>query len=148
MPFHLNSTPLAPGSIILPGNWGRIIKRFGWQHGRAIYETFLEEIRAKHYPALPSRLESSFFFDDVGEARFYRDIDQGRSMMLLYEVKILDSVPQHVTDWRHISPFGPLNADWAHAYWSGKFGSPHESGHACREVLSITRLEIVAHLPH
>jgi hypothetical protein len=37
--YHLHGGLLAPGSTILPGNYGRIIRAYGWQHNMAVRET-------------------------------------------------------------------------------------------------------------
>lgn len=149
MPYHLSSAGLEEGSVILPGNWGRTIRKFGWQHGRAIYETILEHVRAQEFSHLPSRLECAFFFDDENEARFYWNGDLGRTLMRLYEVEILDpSRPVHRTDWRGISPQGPLDTTWAKNYWRGRFLPPEPNGHSYTETLMVTRLRVIREFLH
>src|SRR5207247_252993 len=145
--FHLSGAILENGSVISPGNWGRIIKQLGWQHGRSVFEVALDDQRLRNFADLPSRLEASFFFDDVGEARFYRNV-QNLHTHILYEVDLLNSAAtQHRTDWRNISPNGPLDNDWTRRYWASVFQSPHESGHVCREVFAVTPLRVVERLP-
>lgn len=58
--FYLSAAMLQPGAIILPGNWGRIIRQLGWQHGPAVFEIALEDQRIRSFPSLPSRLNCSF----------------------------------------------------------------------------------------
>ena len=105
--FHLSGAILENGSVISPGNWGRIIRQLGWQHGRSVFEVALDDQRLRNFADLPSRLEASFFFDDVGEARFYRNV-QNLHTHVLYEVDLLNpAATQHRTDWRNISPKDP-----------------------------------------
>src|SRR5262245_46478650 len=57
---HASSILLGPGSIILPGNWGRIIRAGGERHNRWPDEQVLEAVRLARYPKLPSRLDACF----------------------------------------------------------------------------------------
>jgi hypothetical protein len=146
--FHLSGAMLEPGSVISPGNWGRIIKQLGWQHGRSVFEVALDDQRLRNFATLPSRFEASFFFDDVGEARFYRNTQNHLQTHILYEVDLVDpNAIQHRTDWRNISPNGTLDNDWTRRYWAPVFQPPHDSGHVCREVLAVTPLRVVQQLP-
>lgn len=104
----------------------------------------MEDVRSLHYGSLPSRLDCAYFFDDVGEARFYGNADASRAMMLLYEVELVDAAAViHATDWRGTTPDGEMSLNWVRRYWSGIMQPPHESGHACRELLAISPLRIV-----
>ena len=146
MPFHLNSTGLGIGSIIQPGNWGRIIRTYGWNHNRAMVEAAMEHVRQAVDPNLPARLDCAFFFDDLQEALFYRGSDASRLMMVLYEVQILDEeAVQLSTDYRNTGPSGGLNLNWANDYWTGKMGPQAGPTGAikCQETLAVTSLMIV-----
>jgi hypothetical protein len=149
--FHISGAMLQPGAIIMPGNWGRIIRLFGWQHNRSVFEVALADQRQENFPQLPSRLDCSFFFDDLDEARFYKT-NQNLLTHILYEVQVLDvDVPQHRTDWRNISPNGALDNDWTRRYWAPVFQPPalQPSGQAlaCREVLAVSPLKVLAVVP-
>jgi hypothetical protein len=138
---------LEPGAVISPGNWGRIIKQLGWQHGRSVFEVALEDQRARNFSHLPSRFDASFFFDDEGEARFYQAA-QNLVTHLVYEIEPSDpAAAQHQTDWRNISPSGSLDNDWTHRYWAPIFQPPHPNGHVCREVLAVSPLRVLRRLP-
>src|SRR5258708_40207614 len=114
--FHVSGATLWPGSVISPGNWGRIIKQLGWQPGRSVFEVARDDQRSRNFASLPSRFEASLFFDDIGEARFYRNV-QNLQTHILYEVDLVDpSAPQHRTDWRNISPHGNLDNDSTRLY--------------------------------
>jgi hypothetical protein len=145
--FHCSSTQLEPGSIIRPGNWGRIIRNTGWPHNQAFKEAALEYVRQQEFSDKPSRMTSSFFFDDEFEARFYAISDGRQNAMIAYEVDLLEPMaPQHVADWRGINPSGAVDLEWARSYWLGNFLPPHNTGTglaACREVVANTALRIV-----
>lgn len=145
MPFyHLNSTLLDVGSVIMPGNWGRIIRRIGPNHGRWVIETAMEELRQREFPNRPSRLTSAFVLDSLDEANFYRDVDQSRSIMCLYRVEFVDpQATSFTTDWRNVLPDHQLNMDWARRYWNGEMLPLHQSGRACREVLTGSALRVM-----
>jgi hypothetical protein len=118
--FHLAGQILAIGSVIAPGNWGRIIRQIGWQHNLAIREMALEDVRATHFQNLPSRLESVFVFLTIQGADQFRASVPGFQFHLLYRVSLLRSdVITFTTDWRLVNPQGALRAGWANAYWQG-----------------------------
>lgn len=149
--FHVSGAMLQAGAVIMPGNWGRIIRQLGWQHGRSVFEVALEDQRLRNFPQLPSRFDCSFFFDDLDEARFYRTI-QNLPTHILYEVEVLDeTAPQHRTDWRNISPTGALDNDWTRRYWAPHFQAPvfqpPSQTFACREVLAASPLKVLALVP-
>jgi hypothetical protein len=143
MPFHLNSTVLGEGSVIQPGNWGRIIRTYGWIHNRAIFETAMEYVRLTAFSHLPSRLDCAFFFDSLSEAQGYRNSDQSRQMMVIYEVEVIDkAATQHRTDYRNAGASGALDLGWINDYWAGNM-KPPINGFNCQETLAVTSLKIV-----
>jgi hypothetical protein len=69
----LNSGPAwPPGSIIEPGNFGRIIKRYSAAHNLYRREMTYEAIRQQHFPWRPSRLDCLFGFPTEQEAELCR----------------------------------------------------------------------------
>lgn len=116
--FHLSGAMLSVGSIVLPGNWGRVIRAHGWQSNIALREMALEQSRLAGFSHRPSRLDSVFVMLTVEEARNYQKLVQGFQFHLLYRVSLLDPLaPSHVTDSRLCGPSGTLRPDWADAYW-------------------------------
>jgi hypothetical protein len=147
---------LAPGSIIEPGNWGRIIRTMGWRHDLAIREMALENARVLRFPHRPSRLDSVFVFLTADEARNFRSRIQAFGHHILYRVRLADpSAVSHITDNRFSGPQGALHHDWADMYWrdfdpsntvvpgidnwaTAAANSP--GGLICREMLTMSRL--------
>lgn len=116
--YHLSGASLTPGSIIKAGNWGRIIRYWGWRHNEAAREMALEDARRSRFAHRPSRLDSVFVFLDLTEARNFRQRIAAFNSHLLYRVSLTDpSMPSHTTDTRLAGPQGLLRPDWADLYW-------------------------------
>lgn len=90
--FFACSYPLEPGSIVKPGNWGRMIKSYTPQSGAPwilIREMAYEEIREKEFPEKPSRFESIFLCSSSeGVKKFIAE--SGRQFDIPYEVELVD----------------------------------------------------------
>jgi uncharacterized protein DUF2441 len=142
---------LEPGSVILPGNWGRILNAAGWSHNQALRETVFEHVRLHEFPDKPSRLDALFFFDDENEARFYASSGGREFTMLPYEIELVNpDAPKHVSDWRGLQPRTPLlDLSWVRDYWAGQMLPPHVEPlwtAKCREVLAVTPGRIIRRL--
>ena len=144
MPFHFCSVLLAPGSIILPGNWGRIVRLVGNGHPEWKREVILERIRQAEFSHLPSRWECVFFSETLAEAEYY-GAARGKTPMILYEVELVEpNAPKHVADWKGTSPYTDGD-EWARRYWRGDVmpGRGPAPAPLCREVLAVTALRIL-----
>jgi hypothetical protein len=109
---------LARGAVILPGNWGRVIRALGWRHSEALKEMALESARRSRFPSRPSRLDCAFAFPTADEARNFRARIASFANHILYRVRLADpSAPLHITDNRLSSPQGTMRDDWADEYW-------------------------------
>jgi hypothetical protein len=116
--FHLSGAMLAPGSIIEPGNWGRMIRALSWQHNCAMREAALEIAREDNAPSAPSRLEAAFVMLTEGEARFFQQHTNGFQNHLLYRVALVDpAAKSHIADSRLCGPVGNFRNNWANVYW-------------------------------
>ena len=147
MPFHFNSTLLGNGSVIRPGNWGRIVRFVGSGHPEWTREQKMEQIRQAEFPSLPSRWDCIFYFEDLIEAKFYQTSLGANCILLLYEVEIVDpSAPKHVADWKGTGPYD--SDEWARRYWRGDVmpGRGPAPIPLCREALAMTPLRIVREL--
>jgi hypothetical protein len=145
---------LRPGSIIEPGNFGRVIRAIGINHAHWQREQALEAARAVNYPCKPSRLAAAFVSVDENEARSFRARIPGFAFHVLYRVSLVDPTAQsHFTDTRLCDRQGSAQYDWADLYWFeydptkivipgiGPLASA-TGGVACRELLTLSPLRI------
>ncbi|QUE90452.1 DUF2441 domain-containing protein [Pseudomonas sp. SCA2728.1_7] len=86
--FHVAPILLGEGSIIEPGNWGRILKLYRGNAVNSVLgrEYVLEQIRASEFPDKPSRLNCIFLLRTLREAVRYRDSES--HLGLIYEVAV------------------------------------------------------------
>jgi len=140
--YWLCSYPLEGGSIISPGNWGRIISLYAFDTNNLnqIRERVFEKVRTENYPDRPSRLKSTYLCKDIDGARqFLRDTN--RRFDLIYEVEVLEQgKPLFTTDWKradHVDGESEsLMIIRAHNYWKAE-----DVAHP--EVLTESRIKIV-----
>lgn len=98
--FHGAGALLAPGSIIEPGNWGRIIRLYtgaaaSWPN--AYKEHVLEQARKEVAPMKPSRLEAVFACPSLEGLRHFLG-STGRHDAA-YEVEPVQDAPTHEADY-------------------------------------------------
>lgn len=136
--FWGGSVLLEPGSVVAPGNWGRIVSMWAGHTART-QELVFEGTRHREFSNMPSRFKAAFAF------RTESDLSQflaaaNRTLDVAYEVELAD--PAQATleaDIDLVSGAGTL-ADMearARAYWSGQqIGGP-------REVVTLSALRIV-----
>jgi hypothetical protein len=100
----------------------------------------LEEVRAKEFPALPSRFDCLFVIDDIDEAKYYRDLKATASVF--YSVTLLDpAATTHVADWKGTGPYDDTK-EWARRYWRGDVMPHPETAFLLRERLTLSRIQI------
>ncbi|QGZ56699.1 hypothetical protein [Paraburkholderia acidiphila] len=147
--FHLCSVQLSPGSVIEPGNWGRIIELYPQDNNvsnawRTAVEQVFEATRLQLTPDAPSRLTSAFAF--LSQADAERQRPQMGWLNMLYEVELVD--PDAV---QHIGVFDLLTAAYvidgtrflpkarglATQYWSGS------AADGTKELVTASPLRIV-----
>ena len=63
---------LGRGSVVLPGNYGRMLRLGGWGHPQAMREVLLEAVRMRDFPDRPSRQNCVFCCLTVEEAALFR----------------------------------------------------------------------------
>ncbi|WP_234192375.1 hypothetical protein [Pseudacidovorax sp. NFM-22] len=101
--FHFAATRLGAGSIIEPGNYGRLLRCYqhsndpqGW---KVATELLFEAERQRFNQALPSRLNACFAFPTKEAANAGR-AGLGGAMVLLHEVEPVDAdALSHVGDF-------------------------------------------------
>lgn len=93
---------LRVGSIVEPGNWGRIIRTYradaGENRFRLYRELAFEFGRRVHKPEAPSRMNCLFLCPTLAEAAEFRD--RASPISVLNEVELVDTeAPVHLTTW-------------------------------------------------
>ena len=145
MPYFACSLMLEPGSIIRPGNWGRIVRAIGPKHPEWQRETILEQVRQAEFPALPSRFQCAFVIDDLDELKYYAS--KASPLGLLYQVTLIDQgAAAHVADWKGTGPYDHTT-EWARRYWRGDVMPHPETNLKLRERLTLSRLRVDAQVP-
>lgn len=120
--YHMCPIPLEKGSIIKPGNYGRLLS-YDKVRNPPVFarETILEGIRKKLYPEKPSRLHCCFICDDIKSTSIFFQHDF--VMCLCYEVEIIDaSAKMYRTSAQYISNLQQVyTKEWADSraveYW-------------------------------
>jgi hypothetical protein len=119
--YHVAPNMLGEGSIIMPGNWGRLLMMHDELNLTLFREHVLELVRTKYFPEKPSRFNCVFATETSDEAFRYRN--SNNSTGLVYEVCIEDrDVPLHRGDYNFtVRPdykFPQGIHDLANRYWS------------------------------
>lgn len=98
--FYSTSLPSEPGSIVKPGNWGRMLRLYtrqtspdSWWLAR---ELIYEQVRQDRFPDKPCRFESIFLCPSEQDIIDFKN--NNRPFDLPYEVKIIDETPSHIGD--------------------------------------------------
>jgi hypothetical protein len=142
--YHLSGAMLDPGSVILPGNWGRVLAFHQWAHTLAIREMALEDARKVRFAHLPSRLDAAFVFVTEQEAHDFRARVSGFQAHLLYRVTLVDpAAAAFLVDHRFCGPTGGLRSNWPDSYWSGVPASQTTD----REMLTLSSLRVDQLIP-
>ncbi|WP_454914161.1 DUF2441 domain-containing protein [Variovorax gossypii] len=112
---------LGQGSVIQPGNWGRVIALHTNATPVIYRETILESVRRASFPTKPSRLTSFFALESLPEAMRYRN--QHAATNLIYEVAVeCDPASVHRGSYDNTQDFRPPIMQnmqmFAEQYWS------------------------------
>lgn len=98
--YLLCSYILEPGSIVCPGNWGRIVGLYtDKNHANYRREEIFEKVRKESFTDKPSRLKCIFLCDSEYQAIKFQGKAK-RPFDLLYRVKLVDQrLPVFRTDY-------------------------------------------------
>jgi len=101
--FYCNSLTLGVGSIIRPGNWGRILRTYAPQSSPNPWlltrELAYELVRVLYFPQKPSRFDCIFICLSEADLNEFRTTTN-RHLDLGYEVELVDpQAPNHLGDW-------------------------------------------------
>ena len=126
--FFCCSMLLAPGSVVEPGNWGRIIKLYkpsmnanAWALAR---ELIFERVRLQNYAEKPSRFDALFLCFTELDLQEFRSMNS-RPIDISYEVKLVDpEAASHTADWstattEQTDDFAAVERR-AHTYWQAQ----------------------------
>lgn len=121
--YHACPITLDEGSVILPGNWGRLEKtKIGAGDPIIFREFVLESIRKQEFKDKPSRMEATFSCPDIKSTIMYMQAHCPES--LCYEVEIVNpGSPSHIAPCNLVGPFAHQNTwewamDGAKQYWA------------------------------
>ena len=130
---------MSPGSIIEPGNWGRVLNLYETNNGQinltVVNEALLEWARRLLAPTKPSRLASVFTLPTLQEAIVFRDRHQRHS--IIHEVEPLtDNPDRHDGDYElAMTPYRarylPQMFDFPSLYWTQPPQTNHEILFGC-----------------
>jgi hypothetical protein len=117
--FHVAPMALAAGSIIEPGNYGRVVRLLGPQHRAWDRETALENFRKKHHPTdRPSRLSSVFVFEELAHAQHFKQTEPGFATNFIYRVCLVDQLsPTFRVKMSALRAASLDDIDWPDRYW-------------------------------
>ena len=129
--YHVAPITLGEGSIIMPGNWGRMLMMHDALNPVLFREHVFELVRMKNFADKPSRLQCVFAVETADEAARYRAAHQPNG--LIYEVRVeAEKCAVHRGNYDFtVSPdltYPRGFHDLAHRYWS-------ELRNDCIEVL-------------
>lgn len=99
--FHCAPIPLAEGSVIEPGNWGRVVqlelpRTPAWPL-QCAKELILEHARLHLAPQAPSRLSCAFACRTLEEATMYRNANAPAN--LIYSVSYEAGAAYHLCEY-------------------------------------------------
>jgi hypothetical protein len=143
--YYACSYPLASGSVIKKGNWGRICKMESiFQNTHLLKEVIFENVRQQKYLERPSRFECIFLCPNVDSLRNF--VNTQRPYDLLYEVELIENNPEMFeTDWNLLSPNNVTIVaveEAAHKYWA-----PQNVRDDQKEILVESDIRIIRQLP-
>jgi len=145
--YHCSPSWLEPGSVIRPGNYGRILQEVGSAHQAWLREQFLELVQIKEYPEKPSRLSCAFVCSCLNSMQLFKD--RNCPAGIVYEVELVfPTAKTHTTCFNLIQPLPGVMEDmyevaknyWEGSYWPTIEGFPDLK---CEEILVESSLRIV-----
>lgn len=144
--FHWSPIRLREGSIVEPGNFGRMIRRYrpdqfgdGWRLAR---ELLFEQAREAYAPKAPSRLNACFMCPTYDDAMRYQAAYDPHFLQVLHEVEIVElGASQHsgaliLLDENQNMSFLDSYRRQARDYWEGR-------GEGDRELFTASSIRVV-----
>lgn len=119
--YHVCDRAYSPGDFKPAGSyWAGLVMAGHSASNDPGGEFQREEVRSLAYAHLPSRANSSFVFDNMADAQFFRDCYKPQAS--IYRVCFADPfAPRHRVTWSAFQPASPLSLSiQSHEFWSGK----------------------------
>lgn len=145
--FHVCPILLEVGSVIKPGNFGRVIEQYrvGMLGAMAHRELSFEIVRLKHFAHLPSRMQCLFLFGSFEAA--LNHVHSIAPTNVVYEVELIgDEEPFHADMGLFATnlpseqyPVLPFFVNLAAVYWQGKTAAPNDTS----EFLTLLPVRVV-----
>lgn len=150
--FYVAKKDHQPGDLLGAGHFGQGYRQYpydintregafnGWKIAK---EMIFENIRSRHYPSLPSRLECSYAY--LTRADALSGFQPGQGLFVFEVIPVDPLAPSHIGDFLLLSStnvpaatdtFIPWAESAAHSYWSGH--SPQ-----LPELLTLSPLRVV-----
>ncbi len=147
--YHCCPILLESGSIINPGNYGRILTFIGETHQSWHREVILENYRLKNFPEKPSRLKSAFVCETIEAATLFKNTSCMSG--IIYEVEIIDrNAPTHRADFNCVDVIPTLRdmQEVANHYWnfSYRINVAEYPNVDPIEILTLSSLRIIRQL--
>jgi len=141
--YHFATVSLGDGSIILPGNWWRIIEGIGPNHNLHMRECVLEFIRANEFPEKPSRQRSAFFCDRLEDVRQFSSLQPIPG--IIYAVEAVEpDAPSHVGYFNCLPPLANFEPhELSRQYWRHEFPNGLDNPFRAKETLIASPLRIL-----
>jgi hypothetical protein len=146
--FYCYSLPLEVGSVIRPGNWGRILRTYTPQSSSSPWiltrELVYELVRVRSFPKKPSRFDSIYVCFTEADLNDFK-VNTNRRLDLGYEVELVNpQAPNHIGDWTlpNMQNTDDLSAfeSRANLYWQG-------SNIVKQELITLSSIRITRVLP-
>ncbi|MBS1652833.1 MAG: DUF2441 domain-containing protein [Bacteroidetes bacterium] len=117
--YNIHGTP--------PDNWIDLLKSMTYtcyNLNSRYWETLFENIRAEHYPDLPSRLSCLYLADEKNIERWHKKAltDLSLGSLPIYELKVNGEIHYADGEWLEVDVVTEQEyLQHGHKYWKGKF---------------------------
>ncbi|MEQ7801309.1 hypothetical protein ABDJ41_16060 [Pedobacter sp. ASV1-7] len=145
--YHSSNNDLAPGDIIPPGNWGKMVFYSKVDHHLWKREMTIEAMRIWNFAEKPSRLKCAFACDNLDTMVCYHVKENPEGF--IYQVEAVDPhAPMHKGDFNAVGiPKGYPDNMWgiASRYWGYdlKTHITEWPGIECSEILVGSGLRVI-----
>ncbi|MNJ87494.1 hypothetical protein D3C87_50140 [compost metagenome] len=145
--YHSSNNDLAPGDIIAPGNWGKMVFYSRVDHHLWKREMTIEATRVWNFVEKPSRLKCAFACDNLDTMVCYHVKENPAGF--IYQVEAVDpNAPMHKGDFNAVAvPKGYPGNMWgiASRYWNYdlKTNMAEWPGIECSEILVGSGLRVI-----